>query len=136
MKRLLHITLTTAAGLIAATTLAGGSHQPEVSFEEDVAPVLKRRCAICHITGKEPGLVSLVPASAYDSIVGVSSVQSELKRVEPGNPEASYLYHKISGTQFEVPGGEGDQMPLGLPPLPEEQQELIRTWIEQGAMNN
>lgn len=135
MKPFLHLLLTTAVGLMAAASMAGGS-QTKVSFEKDVAPVLKRRCAICHITGKEPGLLSLVPARAYENLADVPSVQSELKRVQPGDPGASYLYHKISGTHFEVPGGEGDQMPLGLPPLPEEQLELIRTWIEQGAKNN
>jgi mono/diheme cytochrome c family protein len=126
-----------AAITIAAATAAsaGGNATGGVSFEKEVAPLLKRRCAICHITGNEPGLVSLVPGRAYDDIVGVASQQSELLRIKPGKPTESYLYRKVTGTHLEA-GGEGEQMPLGLPPLSEEQLNLIHTWIEEGAKNN
>lgn len=103
-----------------------------MSFQQDIAPILKRRCAVCHITGQEPGKLSLVPDRALQSLRGAESVQSQLKRVEPGQPEKSYLLHKLLGSHKDV-GGEGSQMPYLSNPLPKEQVELIRAWIEQGA---
>ena len=50
-------------------------------------------------------------------------------RVEPFRPDDSYLVHKVEGTQ-----AVGAQMPFGGPPLPDEDQMLIRQWIADGAM--
>jgi hypothetical protein len=30
-----------------------------VSFERDIAPILEKRCAVCHLTGDEPGGMAL-----------------------------------------------------------------------------
>ena len=120
---------------LAPAALAGGENGSEVSFTEDIVPVLKRRCAVCHLTGQEPGGMSLVPAKAYDNLVGVASQQGELLRVKPGDPQGSYLYRKLMGTHTEA-GGNGARMPFGAPPLPEDHLELIRLWIEQGAPEN
>lgn len=79
--------------------------------------------------------MSLVPANAYDALVDQDSVQSELKRVAPGNPEQSYLYHKLVGSHLEA-GGEGLQMPFAAPPLNDKQIDLVRRWILEGALNN
>lgn len=124
-----------AATLLASGALAAGGDTEPVSFARDIAPLLKQRCAVCHVTGQEPGLMSLIPARAHAALVGQPSVQSDLKRVEPGKPEASYLVHKLAGTHLEA-GGEGMQMPFAAPPLPEAQQELIRRWIGEGAFED
>lgn len=131
MTRIL-LALTTA--LLTTGALATDDNQP-ASFARDIAPLLKQRCAVCHITGQEPGLMSLVPAKAYANLVGPISVQSKLQRVEPGKPEQSYLYHKLTGSHLEA-GGEGLQMPFAAPPLPQTQLDLIRRWIEEGALDN
>lgn len=106
-----------------------------VSFESDLMPILKRRCAVCHITGNEPGEMALVPGKAYAYLVDVDSVETAMKRVAPGNPDRSYLVHKLQGTHLDV-GGNGVRMPYHQSPLPEAQISSIRLWIEQGAKNN
>ena len=58
-----------------------------------------------------------------------------MDRIEPGDPDNSYLVHKIQGTQASV-GGTGERMPLGRPALTQEQIDIIRAWIADGAMNN
>ena len=131
-----------AAGVLWATgTLAGGpaaatdDGAATVSFAREINPLLRQRCAVCHVTGQEPGLLSLIPAKSYDALVGQESVQSDLKRVEPGEPEQSYVYHKLVGSHLEA-GGEGLQMPFASPPLNEAQIDLVKRWIAEGARNN
>lgn len=112
-----------------------GGDTGEVSFSADITPLLKRRCAVCHITGEEPGRLSLVPSRAYANLVAVASEQSALRRVEPGQPGNSYLYHKLVGSHVEA-GGEGARMPFSAPALPPAQIALFYSWIEQGAGDN
>lgn len=125
------VTALFASGAFAST--GGGSEA--VSFAKEIAPLLKQRCAVCHVTGQEPGMMSLVPTKAYASLVGQKSVQSDMQRVEPGKPDESYLLHKLAGSHLDT-GGEGLQMPFAAPPLAEAQQDLIRRWIEEGAVDN
>lgn len=106
-----------------------------VSFARDIVPVLRSNCATCHLTGEEPGGMKLYPSAAYKSIVKTQSQESSLLRVTPGDPQASYLMHKLEGTHLDV-GGVGVQMPFGLPPLPPEIREAVRRWIAQGAQDN
>jgi hypothetical protein len=106
-----------------------------VSFATDIVPVLKQRCASCHITGGEPGNMSLVPKNAYRNIVSVAAIGAPMSRITPGDPAQSYLLHKIAGTHVQA-GGIGEQMPFMSPPLEARQIELIRQWIAEGAADN
>lgn len=121
------------AGLLLAPLGAGAAGA--VSFSKDITPVLRANCATCHLTGQEAGNMKLHPGAAYASLVKVASVESPLKRIEPGAPDKSYLMHKLDGTHLEV-GGVGDQMPFGAEPLDEPTRSLIRRWIAAGAPNN
>ncbi len=132
--------MTRAAGAlpsIAALLLsAAGSVAQEVSFEKDLMPTIKRRCGACHITGEEPGKMALVPGKAYASLVNQASVEvPDMPRVMPGNPAASYLWHKLNGTHLSV-GGSGVRMPMHQPPLPAAFLAKVSAWIEQGAEDN
>ena len=66
--------------------------------------------------------------------MNVTSTQvPSLKRVTPGDPEASYLVHKIEGR----PGIVGTRMPRSGPPFMTDGQILIlKRWIELGAPRN
>jgi hypothetical protein len=67
--------------------------------------------------------------ASYAMLVSAPSVEApSLKRVTPGNPDASYLVHKIEGTATV-----GSRMPLGGPSLPMETIAVIRQWIVDGA---
>jgi hypothetical protein len=105
-----------------------------VSFNEDVLPILNQYCVVCHLPGAEQADLRLYP-DAWSALVGTPSIQSELSRVEPGIPDQSYLYLKITGAQESV-GGSGLQMPFQQGPLGPAQIETIRLWIEQGAKKN
>ncbi|BBE35641.1 hypothetical protein SmB9_32990 [Sphingosinicella microcystinivorans] len=105
------------------------------SFARDVVPILKTRCVACHMSGAEPGKMSLVPAKAYAALVGAKSTVSPMVRIQPSVPERSYLLHKLEGTHVKA-GGSGTRMPLGGAPLPADKIALIRNWIVAGAPNN
>jgi hypothetical protein len=55
--------------------------------------------------------------------------------VEPGSPDRSYLYIKLIDSGDSV-GGSGQLMPVQQPPLEQDQIEIVRLWIEQGAEQN
>lgn len=102
-------------------------------FAEKVAPTLQAQCATCHLTGQEQGNISLVPAKAIESLVGVPSQEApDILRVKAGDPDASYLVMKIEGTHLDH-GGNGVRMPFGAAPLTDQQIADIRQWIAEGA---
>ena len=86
-------------------------------------------CTQCHAGASAPEGMSLEEGRAFDAIVGVPSNEAPaFMRVAPGDPDNSYLVHKISGTQ-----AVGERMPLGLPPLSDATIAVIRQWIAEGA---
>ena len=93
-------------------------------------------CINCHTdAGRAPaGGLSLRSGVSYTALVGTSSVaKAGAVRVIPGDPENSYLVHKLEGR----PGIVGVRMPRGQGPfLTEGQMLVIKRWIEQGAQNN
>ena len=93
-------------------------------------------CVTCHTNiGRNPaGGLNLLHDLAYDQLVNVNATQvPSLKRVAPGDPEGSYMVHKIEGR----PGIVGRRMPFNGPPYLTDGQILImRRWIELGAPRN
>jgi hypothetical protein len=89
-------------------------------------------CSVCHIGASAPEGLQLDAAHSYNLLVGVpSNEQPNLLRVKPGDPDDSYMVHKIEG----LPGIDGGQMPLGETPLPQATIDAIRQWITNGAPN-
>lgn len=128
--------LSLTRALVASLGLSGlGLAQDAPSFNNDIQPILDARCVVCHMTGAAQGELALEAGTSYQALVGVSSTQSKLLRVKPGDPTNSYLVHKLEGTQGEV-GGSGTQMPQGTGALPQAQLDLILRWIEAGAHDN
>ena len=94
-------------------------------------------CVTCHRPGGigffAVGL-DLTSGGAYNALVGVPSRQRpDVARVAPGDPDDSYLIHKLE----KRAGIVGLQMPLNGPPyLTDGQIRIIKRWIETGAANN
>jgi mono/diheme cytochrome c family protein len=102
----------------------GGSEDgdtEEISFSNDVVPILEAECAICH------GALGGWDASTYDSVINSGDNGPS---VIPGDVENSLLAQKILGTQTI-----GVMMPTsGL--MDEALIQVILDWIEAGAPNN
>jgi hypothetical protein len=52
--------------------------------------------------------------------------------VTPGDPEQSYLVHKLEGRK----GIAGVPMPEGRDPVAPEHLQIVRQWILEGARDN
>jgi len=97
-----------------------------------VQEVFTANCAFsgCHAGATPQEGMNLSSGQAYASIVNVPSNQMPgLDRIEPNDPDASYLVRKIEGT------GLLQRMPAGSPPLPAATIQLIRDWVSAGAPN-
>jgi hypothetical protein len=105
----------------------------EPTFTNIQTNVFNSICIQCHVGAAAPQGLRLDDQNSYDSLVNVlSNERLDLFRVEPGNPDNSYLIRKLEGG----PGIAGAQMPLNLTPLPQETINAIRVWISQGAQRN
>lgn len=127
-----------AAALLAVGAVvvgaSGAAAEDGIDFARRIQPILNVTCVSCHLHGQEIGNLDLGPETAWDSLVGIWSTQANMPRVDPGNPETSYLWHKLNGTHRQA-GGHGERMPPEGAPLSARQLLLIRGWIEAGAPN-
>jgi hypothetical protein len=118
------------AGLDQNGRPGGGAPTPLLpEFDSIQSNVLTPICATCHSGAAAPLGLRLDAGASYAMLVNAPSVEApSLKRVTPGNPDASYLIHKIEGTATA-----GGRMPLGGPALTAEVIAIIRQWIANGA---
>jgi hypothetical protein len=80
--------------------------------------------------------MDLSTGHAYGQVVNVASLElGSMMRIHPGQPDSSYLVHKIQGTHLSV-GGMRERMPLGKPPLSDQDIATVRAWVSAGAPNN
>ncbi|HCR69862.1 MAG TPA: hypothetical protein DIW23_00330 [Anaerolineae bacterium] len=91
-----------------------------ISFKNDVQPILERRCIKCH-GGEFPS--EGLNLESYESLM-VGSQNGEV--VIAGDSSNSLLFEQI----------ESGEMPKRGSDLTAEQIELIRQWINEGALNN
>jgi hypothetical protein len=112
---------------------AGGANGPiTADFQSIQDNVFTPICSKCHIGAGAPQGLQLDAAHSYNLLVGVpSNEQPALLRVKPGDPNDSYMVHKIEG----LAGIDGGQMPLGETPLPQTTIDAIRQWVTNGAPN-
>lgn len=105
------------------------------SFTRIQTEVFTPTCAVagCHAASTgEAGLV-LEAGRSYGELVGRASTQNAaLDRVQPGDPERSYLIRKLRGDSSIT----GERMPFGGPPLTAAQIDGIAAWIRSGAPND
>ncbi|MFQ5527849.1 MAG: hypothetical protein ACE5GX_16525 [Thermoanaerobaculia bacterium] len=87
----------------------------------------------CHNADSARGGLVLTAGMSFDELVNVPSSQlPQFDRVEPGDPENSYLIHKLRGD----PGIFGARMPVGGAFLTDAELARVVSWINDGAPNN
>ena len=113
---------------------SGGSSSGPITadFQSIQDNVFTPICSKCHIGASAPEGLQLDAAHSYNLLVGVpSNEQPSLLRVKPGDPDNSYMVHKIEG----LAGIFGGQMPLGETPLTPATIAAMKQWITDGAPN-
>ena len=106
-----------------AEMMAKDTPKEFTNFDEHIKPIFQARCVKCHgDDSKKSGLSVATFAAIMQGGSGGASI-------EPGNADNSRLFKLI--TKAEEP-----YMPPSGDPLPPEQIELIRKWINDGALQN
>jgi mono/diheme cytochrome c family protein len=113
-------------GLLAAVggMIAGSAQAADVNYERDIKPLFAAKCAACHGALKQQSGLRLDAAQLLRAGGDSGPV------VTPGDVEQSLLWQRITaaeGAGRMPPAGEGE-------PLTAAQLQLVRTWIEQGAV--
>jgi len=125
------------AGLLLALAIAAQPQETGIDYETQIQPIFTASCAVsgCHtgetrsfgVTGA--GLV-LLPESSYQALINAPTKGDPNRfQVVPGNSAESMLVLKLEGAE-----GVGSRMPLGEDPLPPETIQLVKDWIDQGAL--
>ena len=125
---------TTSTTTITSSTTDSGGTSTSSDAESAMAAVQEifdNSCG-CHLVGDGAGGLLLRQDVSWDRLVGQKS-SADAMLVVAGEPDASYLLHKILGTQGQVAGGNGDQMPKGRP-LSASDIDVIEAWIADGAL--
>lgn len=116
-------------------TITVESAASQATFSAVQTQIFTASCAFsgCHAGGSPAQGMNLSAGQAYANIVNVrSSEQGSLDRIEPDDPDESYLYLKVTGDSSI----SGSRMPLGSGALNQDLLDLLRDWIERGAPND
>ena len=110
------------AGLIIGGSVAGlWSDERKVDYARDVKPILEKYCYDCH--GPKQQLSGLRLDRRQDVKEGGYSGQI----IIPGDAEGSRIIRMIGGI-------DGMPMPIGDPKPSRAEVDVIRRWIDQGAV--
>jgi hypothetical protein len=124
------------AGLTHSTRAAEESADLRVDFAKDVQPILQQSCVRCHKLPESGGGGPLRgPAGGLrlDDRAAAFKGGKLGKVIVPGSADESLLYKVLTG-----PARDTNPMPKVKPgqefkPLPDEQIQTIKRWIDQGA---
>jgi hypothetical protein len=113
------------ASAILLVFLLSGISRSQVAYHDSIQPLFNSHCTACH------GGTSGVTLSSYNSAINSVGDQYNMNVVVPGQPDQSPMVNKINPNP-----SHGDRMPQGGPYLSDEQINLIRQWIAEGALES
>jgi Planctomycete cytochrome C len=116
----------TSVGILSAPNACAAEEQ--VSFKEDILPLLKWRCASCHESGGAGYEKSGLDLTSY---AGVMKGTKFGPMVIPREPESSNLMLLLDWR-----ASPALRMPHGKKQLSSCDRSSVRTWIRQGAKDN
>jgi Planctomycete cytochrome C/WD domain, G-beta repeat len=95
----------------------------KVTFDQQVAPILRDKCLGCHNPDKTKGGLDL--SNFTKTLQGGASGAV----VKPGDPDGSRLFALVSHKEMPY-------MPPQSPPIAKESLDTLRAWIQGGALEN
>ena len=107
----------------AARLHAADSAPAKVTFQDHVLPIFRNACLNCHNADKKKGGLDI---STFGATIAGSDSN---KAIVPGDPDGSLLYKLV--THADEP-----KMPQRADKLPQKDLDVIRKWIEGGALEN
>ena len=130
-----------AGFLVVCISLIGCGQEPdvatEISFANDVLPILEANCVECHDLAAEGVATSGLNLRDYEGVM--QGTRSDVVAV-PNSSESSVLYlvvaHQID-PQIQMPPHNGDALVKGRDPsFNEKEIKTIQDWVDQGALDN
>jgi hypothetical protein len=107
-----------------------------VTYATRISKILEANCGGCHGGANPSEQFDIVTEGAYDRLLEPSVQNPDMNLIEPGSPEESYLWLKLTGDDSIT----GDPMPvdplMGTRTLSEAEMGDIETWIINGAIEN
>jgi hypothetical protein len=114
-----------ACSCLGAVSLGNAADEPKekITYDQNVSAVFRSRCGSCHNPDKQKGGLNL------DNFGAAMRGGSSGKVIEAGDADNSALYLQISHR-------EEPKMPPNSPKIPDAEIDLIRKWIDGGALEN
>lgn len=114
---------------LAPILFAGCTSEPEVSYSQDVQPILETHCLSCHQAGGMGYEASGLSMASYADLMKGTEAGP---MIIAGDVEGSNLVVLMEGR-----ADPSISMPHGrLEGVPGQQIRVIKNWIAQGAKNN
>ncbi len=111
--------------ILPAEQAPGEAEKAKISYFRQIRPIFQAKCQGCHQPAKPLG--DYVMTSFQQLLAGGETGDAA---VVAGQPDESYLIQQITPVDGEA------EMPKQRKPLNEGQIALVRTWIEQGAVDD
>lgn len=118
------------ASIAPAQAAIKAARSGEVSFKNDIQPILRDHCISCHQPGASGYQKSGLDLTSYETLMKGTVFG---KVVIPGDSASSTFTKLLTGTN------KGLKMPMGLNEagtLDRQYILLMRNWVKQGAKNN
>ncbi|MCA9009692.1 MAG: DUF1549 domain-containing protein, partial [Planctomycetaceae bacterium] len=123
LQSLLHASARTVFCIAILTAASISGEAQEVSFAQDVQPILAKRCFACHGPAEQQAGVALHVREA-----AIAMSENDRQPIVPEHPEASELLRRITTAD------SADRMPPEGPALSRDEIAILTRWIEQGAV--
>jgi uncharacterized membrane protein len=110
--------------------LCGCATKQVIGFTNDIQPILQNKCQQCHLPPDGEGYVATgLSMESYDTLMNGNIYG---KVIIPGDSKRSVLNKLVegrAGEKMRMPHGNAEKLTAG-------EIELIRLWVNQGALNN
>ncbi|MGN6352365.1 MAG: DUF1553 domain-containing protein [Parafilimonas sp.] len=126
MHTLFNKRLLIAVTVIAILVITGGwiihKSSNKIDFSTQVKPIINRSCISCHGGVKAKGGFSLLFREE-----ALAKTKDSIYAIIPGDADGSEMIRRLTSKDPE------ERMPYQHAPLPKEEIEILRKWIDQGA---
>lgn len=115
-----------ALALLASTSVTLSVGEGEVRYSRDIRPLLSNKCFVCH----GPDVSTREADLRLDAFEFATKDLGGYAAIVPGDAEASELWYHITN---EDPDEVMPPPASNKKPFTQQEQDVIRTWIEGGA---
>lgn len=124
------VQLTRLVSLLSAVLLLGAcEREAQISYSDNVRPILEEHCYGCHMEGGPGHQESGFKMASYEDLMKGTRYGP---MINPGDSLTSNLYILVAGKadpSIKMPHGGATKLDRG-------EIDTIRIWIDQGAKNN